>query len=185
MQWAPTQKPVGNYVWQWTSIYRQTNPKKCLGSLGDVCQPPREVQLRGAGPAEITTVRDELHQETLPWSFTLWHCTSLWSVSYSKNVAWPKADSGALMVSLKLVFEDTESKINSPPCVAPAAWMKGWRKIRKWAAPSSCVHGAKERSIGRRQEENTRMKLNPTSFIGFRGHSLVWGNVLLLDYMFG
>ena len=128
MPWVPTQKPVGNCVWQLPSICRKTKLKKCLGSLRDVCQPPREVQLGGAGPAEITTVRDKLHQETLPWSFTLWHCTRPWWVSYLKNMARPKADSEALTVSSKLVFEDSEAKMNSLPCVAPAAcWENGWR----------------------------------------------------------
>lgn len=128
MPWAATQKPVGNCDWQLTSICKKTNLKKCFGSLGDVYQPPREVQLGGAGPAEITIVRDKLHQETLPWSFTLWNFTWLGWKSYLKNMAWPKADSEVLTVSSKLFFEDSKAKMNSPPCVAPAVcWEKGWR----------------------------------------------------------
>lgn len=128
MPWAPTQRPVANCVWQLPSICRKTNLKKCPGSLGDVCQPPREVRLGGAGSAEITTVRDKLHQETLPWSFTLWHCIWLWWMSYLKNMAWPQADLEALTVSSKFVFEDSEAKVNIRPCVVPAAcWEDGWR----------------------------------------------------------
>lgn len=72
--------------------------------------------------------RDKLHQEALLWSFTLWHCTCLWWMSYLKNMAWPKADSEMLMVSSKHVFEDSEAKMESPPCVPPVAcWENGWR----------------------------------------------------------
>lgn len=41
-------------------------------------------------------------------------------------MAWPKADSEVLMVSSKHVFEDSEAKMESPPCVPPVAcWENG------------------------------------------------------------
>lgn len=99
----------------------KTNLKDCLRSLGDICQVLGKVQFGGAGPAEITTVRNKLHQKTLPWSFSLWHYTCLWWVLCLKNTAWPKPELEVLMMSSKLAFEDSEAKMESPPCVPPVA----------------------------------------------------------------
>lgn len=61
-------------------------------------------------------------------------------------------------------------------------WMKGWRKTRKSEALSFCsarVWRGEERKGARREH---RISINSVSFIECRGHSLVWGNVVLLDY---
>lgn len=61
-------------------------------------------------------------------------------------------------------------------------WMKGWRKTRKWEALSFCCAEFGEVRKGRVQEKSTRISINSVSFIECRGQSLVWGNVVLLDY---
>lgn len=69
-------------------------------------------------PRKLTLV---LHPVTLHPALVRW-------VSYLKNMAWPKEDLEVLTVSSELAFEDTETKVNILPCVAPAAcWEDGWR----------------------------------------------------------
>lgn len=159
--------------------------KNCLRSLGDICQLLGKVQFGGAGPAEIT-VKDKLHQETLPWSFTLWHCTCLWWVPCLKNLAWPKQESGVLVVSSKYVFEDSEAKMEIPACVPPVVcWENGWRDKERLGNVKHhpfVLLGFGEVRKGRGQEESTGISINSVIFIECKGHSLVWGNVVLLDY---
>lgn len=42
MWWAPTQKPVGKYVWQLPSIFRRTNLKKQLRAWGVFASLPEQ-----------------------------------------------------------------------------------------------------------------------------------------------
>ena len=139
------------------------------------------MQLRGAGPAKITRVREKSRHETLLSSFTLWHFTLLWWVSYLKNIAWPKAGLGIINAEFKACIwgpwsQSEDLTLCCTSCLL-GRWMKGWR-----LAPSFCVQGAREARKGSGHEENTRMKLNPATFTEFRGHSLVWGNAVLFDY---
>lgn len=76
--------------------------------------------------------------------------------------------------------------MESPPCVSPVTCFEnGWRDEESLGNEKHylfIVPGFGEVRKGRVQEESTRISINSVSFIVCIGHSLVWGNVVLLDY---